>query len=64
MAAHRKAWNAASDAAIDEAKATLNVNVHMVDKAPFAEAVLPMHEEVAAKSENLADLIDRIKAAQ
>lgn len=64
MAAHREAWNAASDAAIDEAKATLNVNVHMVDKAPFAEAVLPMHEEVAAKSEHLADLIDRIKAAQ
>lgn len=64
MAAHRKAWNAASDAAIDEAKATLNVSVHSVDKAPFAAAVLPMHEEVAAKSDNLSDLITRIKAAQ
>lgn len=64
MAAHREAWNAASDAAIDEAKATLNVSVHSVDKAPFAAAVLPMHEEVAAKSDNLSDLITRIKAAQ
>ncbi|OIQ28008.1 MAG: TRAP transporter [Alphaproteobacteria bacterium MedPE-SWcel] len=62
MAAHRTAWNAASNAAIDEAKTSLGVEIHTVDKAPFAEAVLPMHEEVAAKSENLADLIDRIKA--
>lgn len=64
MAAHRASWNAASDAAIEEAKAKLGVGIHSVEKAPFVEAVLPMHDEVAAKSANLADLITRIKAAQ
>ncbi|MBS8260704.1 TRAP transporter substrate-binding protein [Roseibium polysiphoniae] len=63
MEAHRKSWNAASDAAIEEAQKELGVTVHTVEKAPFVEAVLPMHEEVAAKSEKLADLIARIKAA-
>ncbi|MFD1696260.1 TRAP transporter substrate-binding protein [Roseibium aestuarii] len=63
MAAHRAAWNAASDAAIEAAQKELGVNVHQVEKGPFVEAVLPMHEEVAAKSQNLADLIARIKAA-
>ena len=63
MARHRDAWNAAADAALEQAQAELEVSVHEVDKAPFAEAVLPMHEEVAARSANLADLITRIKAA-
>lgn len=60
---HRVEWNKASDAAIEQAKAELNVEIHEVDKAAFAEAVAPMHEETAAKSEKLADLIKRIKAA-
>lgn len=64
MAAHRASWNAASDAAIEEAKAKLGVGIHSVEKDPFVQAVLPMHDEVAAKSANLADLITRIKAAQ
>lgn len=62
-AAHRASWNEASDAAIEQAKAELEVEIHEVDKAPFAAAVQPMHEEVAGQSEMLADLIARIRAA-
>lgn len=63
MEAQRVAWNAASDAAIETAKSEMGVEVNTVDKAPFIEAVMPMHAEVAAKSEKLAKLIEEIKAA-
>jgi len=63
MDRHREAWNEASVAAIEEAQAELGVEIHEVDKAAFAERVLPMHDEVAARSDNLADLVARIKAA-
>ena len=59
---HRNAWNAASDAALVTAAAEMGVTVTEVEKGPFVKAVLPMHDEVAAQSENLADLIARIKA--
>lgn len=62
MEFHRKAWNAASDAALATAAKDMGVTITEVDKAPFVKAVLPMHDEVAAQSENLADLIARIKA--
>ena len=62
-AAHREAWNAASDAALKQAEAEMGVEIVEVDKAAFAEAVKPMVEEVAAKSPELADLIARIQAA-
>lgn len=60
---HREQWNKASEASIEQAKKELNVEFHEVDKAAFAEAVAPMHEETAAKSEKVSNLIDRIKAA-
>ncbi|WP_108261988.1 TRAP transporter substrate-binding protein [Mangrovicoccus ximenensis] len=63
MADQREAWNIASDAAIEEAKAEMGVEVHEVDKTAFAEAVAPMIEETAARSDNLRSLIERIQAA-
>ncbi|SHM26512.1 TRAP transporter substrate-binding protein [Roseibium suaedae] len=63
MEAQRVAWNEASDAAIATAKSEMGVEVNTVDKAPFVEAVMPMHAEVAAKSEKLGKLIAEIKAA-
>ena len=62
MEFHRNAWNAASDAALATAAKDMGVTITEVEKAPFVKAVLPMHDEVAAQSENLADLIARIKA--
>ncbi|MHA6345282.1 TRAP transporter substrate-binding protein [Roseivivax sp. CAU 1761] len=61
--AHREAWTKASDAAIEEAKAELGVEIHEVDKAPFVEAVQPMYDEVAQSSDTVAALIERIRAA-
>ena len=62
MVFHRDQWNEMSDAAIEQAKSELGVKFVEVEKGPFIEAVLPMHDEAAAKSPVVADLIDRIKA--
>lgn len=62
MAFHRELWNAQSDEAIAQAKAEMGVEFHDVVKAPFIEAVQPMHEEVAAQSPAHAELIAQIKA--
>ena len=60
---HGVEWKKASDAAIEQAQAELDVTVHEVDKTPFVEAVQPMYEEVAAQSETVADLIERIQSS-
>ncbi|ETX28050.1 TRAP transporter substrate-binding protein [Roseivivax isoporae] len=60
---HGEAWAEASDAAIEQAQSELGVTIHEVDKAPFVEAVQPMYEEVAAQSDAVADLIERIRAS-
>ena len=60
---HRSEWNKTVAAEIEKAKTELGVKFVEVEKGPFIEAVLPMHEEAAAKSERVADLIKRIKAA-
>ncbi len=62
MLFHREQWDAMSAAAVEQAKADLGVKFIEVEKGPFIEAVLPMHEEAAAKSKVVADLIARIKA--
>ncbi|TLP43178.1 MULTISPECIES: TRAP transporter substrate-binding protein [Cohaesibacter] len=59
---HRAEWNKTVAAEIEKAKAELDVKFVEVEKGPFIEAVLPMHEEAASKSERVADLIERIKA--
>ncbi|WP_319411851.1 TRAP transporter substrate-binding protein [uncultured Cohaesibacter sp.] len=61
---HRKLWGEIVSTEIEKAKSELGVEFVEVDKTPFVEAVMPMHEELAAKSERLADLIERIKAVQ
>ncbi|WP_413207637.1 TRAP transporter substrate-binding protein [Rhodospirillum sp. A1_3_36] len=58
----RKLWNEQEALGIEQAKKELGVKFIEVDKGPFVEAVLPMHEEAAAKSPRVADLIKRIKA--
>ncbi len=60
---HREQWNKQVDEAKATAMADLGVTFVEVDKGPFIEAVLPMHEEAAANSERVGDLISRIKAA-
>lgn len=60
---HRENWNAQVAEGIEEAKSELGVKFVEVDKAPFVEKVLPMHEEAAKASPRVADLIERIKAA-
>ena len=60
---HRDQWNEQQEAAIKQAESELGVTFIEVEKGPFIEAVLPMHEEAAAKSERVGDLIKRIKAA-
>ena len=62
MVFHRTQWDAMVAEAIEQAKSELGVKFVEVEKGPFIEAVLPMHEEAAAKSDKVADLIDRIKA--
>ncbi|WP_316858460.1 TRAP transporter substrate-binding protein [uncultured Cohaesibacter sp.] len=64
MVYHRKLWNEIVTKEIEKAKTDLGVTFVEVDKAPFVEAVMPMHEELAASSERLADLIARIKAVK
>lgn len=60
---HTDSWNAIARQALETAQNEMNVEINEVEKAPFIEAVLPMHDEVAAQSPELADLIERIKAA-
>ncbi len=62
MVFHRDQWDAMSAAAVEQAKTELGVKFIEVEKGPFIEAVLPMHEEAAANSPIVADLIERIKA--
>lgn len=62
MQFHREQWDTMSAAAVEQAKSELGVKFIEVEKGPFIEAVLPMHEEAAAKSKVVADLIARIKA--
>ncbi|WP_108819161.1 TRAP transporter substrate-binding protein [Pseudovibrio sp. Alg231-02] len=59
---HRAQWNEMTKKHIEQAKSELNVKFIEVDKAPFIEAVLPMHAEAAEKSERVGSLITRIKA--
>ena len=61
---HRELWGKIVAAEIEKAKSELGVEFVEVEKGPFVEAVMPMHEELAGKSERLADLIERIKAAK
>lgn len=62
MVFHREQWDSMVAAAVETAKSELGVTFIDVEKGPFIEAVLPMHEEAAAKSATVADLITRIKA--
>ncbi|KAJ55981.1 TRAP transporter [Actibacterium mucosum KCTC 23349] len=62
MVFHRTQWDSMVAEAIEQAKSELGVKFIEVEKGPFIEAVLPMHEEAAANSQKVADLIDRIKA--
>ncbi|WOI56563.1 TRAP transporter substrate-binding protein [Palleronia sp. LCG004] len=61
--AHTQRWQEAANAALEEAQSEMGVEIHEVDKAPFVEAVQPMIEETASRSDNLADLIERIRAS-
>ncbi len=63
MTFHREQWNKKTAEAIEEAKSRLNVKFVEVEKGPFIEAVLPMHDEASKKSERVGDLVKRIKAA-
>lgn len=58
---HRDLYNKQTLEMIEVAKNDLGVEFVEVEKAPFIEAVQPMHEELAAKSDKMADLIQRIK---
>jgi tripartite ATP-independent transporter DctP family solute receptor len=60
---HGEEWGKIADAALEQAREEFGTRIHEVEKGPFIEAVQPMHEEVAAQSEALADLIERIRAA-
>lgn len=62
QAFHSESWNKAAMAALETAETEMGVEINEVDKAPFIEAVMPMHDEVANQSAELADLISRIKA--
>ncbi|MCE8019485.1 TRAP transporter substrate-binding protein [Halomonas sp. MCCC 1A11036] len=62
QAFHSESWSAISNEALEVGQAEMGVEINEVDKAPFIEAVMPMHEEVAAESAELAELIERIKA--
>lgn len=60
---HREAWEQASNAAIETAREEMGVEIVEVDKGPFAEAVAPMHEDLAAQSAEHAALLERIRGA-
>lgn len=62
QAFHSESWNKIAKEALEIAEAEMGVEINEVDKTPFIEAVMPMHEEVANQSPELADLISRIKA--
>ena len=62
QAFHAESWSKIAMAALETAQAELDVEINEVDKAPFIEAVMPMHDEVANQSQELADIISRIKA--
>lgn len=62
MTFHSAEWKKASDAAIEEAKADMGVEVHEVDKEPFIAAVQPMYDEATANNPELATLIEQIRA--
>ncbi|KZK91053.1 C4-dicarboxylate-binding periplasmic protein precursor [Pseudovibrio sp. Ad5] len=58
---HRELYNKQTLEAIEAAKNKLQVKFVEVEKAPFISAVLPMHDALAEKSPQLADLVARIK---
>ena len=62
QAFHSESWNAIADAALETAQSEMGVTINTVEKGPFIEAVMPMHDEVAAQSPALAELIDAINA--
>lgn len=62
QAFHSARWNEIAQAALETAQAEMNVTINSVDKGPFIEAVMPMHDEVAAQSDELAALIADINA--
>lgn len=62
QAFHSESWNKIALAALETAETEMGVEINEVDKKPFIDAVMPMHDEVANQSEELADLISRIKA--
>lgn len=62
QAFHSESWNETAMAALATGESEMGVEINEVDKAPFIEAVMPMHDELANQSEELADLIRRIKA--
>ncbi|MDQ7733283.1 TRAP transporter substrate-binding protein [Halomonas sp. SpR1] len=62
QAFHSESWNKIAREALETAETEMGVEINEVDKAPFIEAVMPMHDEVANQSAELADLISRIKA--
>ncbi|TJZ90641.1 TRAP transporter substrate-binding protein [Paracoccus gahaiensis] len=62
MLSHAEEWRDAATAAVEAAKSEMGVEVHEVDKAPFITAVQPMVDEARASSEDMAELIDQIRA--
>lgn len=62
QAFHSESWNAIADAALETAQAEMGVTINTVEKGPFIEAVMPMHDEVASQSPALAELINAINA--
>lgn len=61
MAFHRKLYDEQTKKVVATATKDLSVKFVQVEKEPFVQAVLPMHEELASKSPKLASLLDQIK---
>lgn len=59
---HSARWNEIAEAALETAQADMGVSINTVEKRPFIDAVMPMHDEVAAQSDELAALIADINA--
>ncbi|MDD7910774.1 TRAP transporter substrate-binding protein [Pseudovibrio exalbescens] len=59
---HRALYNAQTEKVIEEARTELGVEFVSVNKEAFIEAVQPMYEELAGRSEQMADLLQRINA--